>query len=129
MLPGFAPTINGRVLDMSVSPDQTKLYISGEFTLVNGQTRRRAAQFNITNGGATATLTTWYPNVNATVNGIYATNTSVYLGGPFTTVRGVARTRLAAVGSTGTDPILRPLSANIPDYRVQDSSCPRTRRR
>ncbi|WP_217645265.1 PKD domain-containing protein [Nocardioides terrae] len=120
LLTGFAPSVNGPVLDMSLSPDKTKLYISGSFSTINGLNRRRVAQFNLSNNGATATLTDWYPNANGTVNGVYATNSSVYLGGAFTVVRGVARTRLAAVSASGANPTLLPLSAEIPDYRVQD---------
>ena len=40
----WAPTTNGDVLSIVPSPDNTRLYIGGSFTTVNGQTRNRIAE-------------------------------------------------------------------------------------
>ena len=45
-----------RVSHIAVSPNGTRLVATGNFTTVNGQTRRRAFMLNL---GATATLSTW----------------------------------------------------------------------
>jgi len=46
-----------RVMRIAVSPDGTQLVATGNFTTVNGQSRRRAFMLNL---GSTATLSTWH---------------------------------------------------------------------
>ena len=110
----FAPTLNGQVYDVEVSPDGKTLYIVGTFTTVNGQGRSRAAAFDT----ATGALKTWRPvlNYNATV--VAVTDATVYIGGMFTTVNSETRTRLVGVdnrtGTTNTS-----LNAAIPDGDIR----------
>ena len=49
-------SFNAQVRSVFASPDKTKLYVAGEFTTVNGQTRRRIAEFTV--NGNTGALTT-----------------------------------------------------------------------
>ena len=76
------------------SPDDTRLYIGGSFTTVNGQTRNRIAALD----RATGTLiSSFQPKPDATVRAIAATSDTVYFGGLLSAVGGVARTRVASV--------------------------------
>lgn len=99
LVTSFAPDLNGQVLALAVSPDRTRLYVGGDFTQANGQTRSRVAAYNLTNG----TLVSGFaPLASYSVRAIAASTSAVYLAGDFTTVSGVARSRLAAVNpSTG----------------------------
>ncbi len=94
---GFAPTVNGRIRALTLSPDKSRLYVVGAFTQVNGVTRNRVAAFNTSDGSL---ISTFAPNAGGDVFTVQATNSAVYLGGWFTSVNGVARTRLAAVNPT-----------------------------
>ena len=51
------PTKETKIQYIAVSPDGTRLVATGNFTTVNGQSRRRAFMLNL---GATATLSTWH---------------------------------------------------------------------
>ena len=113
LVPGFAPVLNGQVKDLAVSPDQSTLYVGGQFTAVNGQNRYRAAAFDV----ATGVLTGFRPTVNATVAAISVTNDAVYLGGTFTTVNKETRTNVVAVTrSTGLTNL--PFAVTIADGAV-----------
>src|SRR3954451_7659225 len=93
----FAPTFNGQVLSVVVSPDHKRVYVGGEFTTVNGKRRGRGAAFDT----ATGTLvTTFAPALDQRVRAIVVTSSRVYLGGAFSTANGVRRTRLAAFSPT-----------------------------
>ena len=51
------PANETKIQYIAVSPDGTRLVATGNFTTVNGQSRRRALELNL---GATATLSTWH---------------------------------------------------------------------
>jgi hypothetical protein len=51
------PANETKVQYIAVSPDGTRLVATGNFTTVNGESRRRAFELNL---GATATLSTWH---------------------------------------------------------------------
>ncbi len=89
----WVPTANAVVDDIEASPDKSRLYISGNFTTVNGQTRRRIAALNPTNGSL---ITSFNPNPNGRVRSVAATDTTVYFGGFFGVVGGLTRNRYAA---------------------------------
>lgn len=93
----FAPTFNGGVYGLALSPDNSTLYVAGWFTSVNGQTRNHFAAFTL----ATGALTAWAPSATGGVAYSVATfGSSVYLGGTFTTINNVAHRALAAVNTT-----------------------------
>jgi hypothetical protein len=94
LVTGFNVTLNGRVRALAVSPNGTRLYIGGDFTTVNGVTRRRVASIVLPGG---ALDTTFNANPSASVVSLEATAANVYIGGDFSTVNGVARSRIAAL--------------------------------
>ncbi|GAA3524914.1 PKD domain-containing protein [Nocardioides daeguensis] len=97
---GFRPTFtNGGVDAVEASPDGTKLYISGNFGTVNGQTKKAIARLDPTTGAPIAGFTA---NANGKVNELAVTNSTVYAGGRFTAINNVPRGALAALdGVTG----------------------------
>ena len=101
VMTSFAPSFNGQIRSLAVSPDQTRLYVGGEFTSVTvggtTSTRRRIAAFNTATG---ALITSFAPSVNYDVNAVTATNTTVYAGGSFLGVGSVNREKLAAFNAS-----------------------------
>ena len=89
----WAPSVNGQVKSVTVSPDGTTVYVGGAFTTANGVGRNDIAAFNATTG---ALITTFTAGVNGQVNSISVTSTTLYVGGTFSTANGNARSRLAA---------------------------------
>ncbi|PKQ22127.1 MAG: cell surface protein, partial [Actinobacteria bacterium HGW-Actinobacteria-5] len=90
----WAPTTNGDVLSITASPDNSRIYIGGSFTQVNGSIRNRIAALDPTTGNLVGSF---QPKPDATVKAIVATSSTVYFGGVFSSVGGVARTKVAAV--------------------------------
>ena len=77
----------------------SRLYIGGGFSTVNGTTRLYAAAVNASTG---ALVNSWNPSPNSTVNTItaaFGTDTTIWLGGNFTTIN--------------TTNLLRPYLANV----------------
>ncbi|WP_245862295.1 PKD domain-containing protein [Georgenia soli] len=93
----FAPTFNQQVRSIAVSPDKSRIYVGGEFTSVNGQTRRRVAAFDAATGALVANFA---PPVNYDVAAVVATNDKVYVGGSFLGVGSVNRQNLAAFNAS-----------------------------
>ncbi|RWZ68389.1 LamG domain-containing protein [Labedella populi] len=100
VLSDFAPTFNAQVRAVAASPDGARLYVGGDFTIVNGQKRSRLAAFDVATGALIGSFT---PVVNKSVSAIAVTATAVYVGGGFTTAAGDGRSRSAAFApTTGT---------------------------
>jgi PKD repeat protein len=95
LITSFAPSLNAQALVVTASPDGSRIYVGGDFTQVDGQTRNRVAALT----PAGTLISTWRPSVSSQVRAIAATNDTVYLGGSITAVGGVSRTRLAAVSA------------------------------
>ena len=93
----WAPTANGQVLTMALSPDQSRLYVAGEFTTINGQEHNRIAAFDTSTG---TLIGSFDAGTDATIKAIAVTSSAVYVGGSFSTADGVARSRLAAFDPT-----------------------------
>lgn len=89
----FAPSLNGQVKALAVSPDGSRLYVGGDFTSANGQNRYRVAAFDTATG---ALLNDFVVGTDTTVNAIVATSTTVYIGGAFSNANNTPRARLAA---------------------------------
>ncbi len=96
LIASFAPSVNGAVRALAVSPDKKTLYVGGAFTSVNGKKRLRFAAV-ATSGGALRALA---PAFNNQVRAILATSSTVYVGGTFSKVGTSARSRLAAIRAT-----------------------------
>ena len=114
LISSFAPTFNGQVKDITVSPDQKRLYVSGSFTTVNGQARSRVAAFDLPAGTLS---TTFRPAVNSAVNAVQATNTTVFVGGSLTGVSNVARKKVAALSASNG--AVLPFAPSIENGSVQ----------
>ena len=98
----------------------SRLYIVGEFNTVNGVERHRAAAVNTSNGELDATFD---PNASSKVQAIAASpdGATIYLGGNFATMGGVARANLAAVdGVTGAlkSPAFKQVNDLVEDLAV-----------
>jgi PKD repeat protein len=91
----WAPTADAQVRSITRSPDGSRIYIGGDFTRINGQTRYRVAALNPTNGA----LINWAANPNGYVRSVVATADTVYIGGHFSAISGADRTRVGAVSA------------------------------
>ncbi|WP_315814805.1 hypothetical protein [Paraflavitalea speifideaquila] len=72
------------------------LYVGGDYTFISGNTRRRAAGYDVTTG----LLSTWNPNANGSVYSIVPSGTNVFLGGSFASLAGTSRPYMAQVNNT-----------------------------
>ena len=96
LMTNVTPSFNAQIRSVFASPDKTKLYVAGEFTTVNGQTRRRVAEFTVNGNTGALTLTSFAPSVNSDVEAVVATNSKVFVGGSFLGVGNQDRQYLAA---------------------------------
>lgn len=99
----------------SLAIQSTTLYIGGEFTKLNGETRNGLASVNLSNG----TLYVWNPilTTNSSINSLVIDGNTLYAAGNFTTVNGNTRDKIAQWNiSTPSNPMLTswtpPLSNN-----------------
>lgn len=86
--------VSSVVADLSLAG--STLYLGGYFSSVGGQVRNRAAGVS----AATGAVTAFNPNAGSSTNVVFsilANGSTVYLGGAFTTVGGVARSNFAEV--------------------------------
>ncbi len=99
LVSSFNHTLNGQVRGVAASPDGSRVYITGDFTSVDGQERTRIAAFSTADGSLVAGFR---PVLGAAGLAVSATNSTVYVGGNFTKVSQkpgatlVGRARLAA---------------------------------
>ncbi|MGZ0146838.1 LamG-like jellyroll fold domain-containing protein [Kribbella sp. WER1] len=100
LVTAFNPVLNGQVYAVAASADGSRIFVGGDFTTVNGQTRNRIAAFDTATG---ALVANWKPSVSYRVKTIAVSGTTVYFGGSFGLVNSQTRNRLAAVTTdTGT---------------------------
>ncbi|WP_245821173.1 LamG-like jellyroll fold domain-containing protein [Geodermatophilus pulveris] len=92
----FAPTLNAQALALAASPDGSRIYVGGDFTRADGQSRYRVAAYSTATGQL---VSDFRPAVGNQVRAIAATDSTVYLGGAFASVGSTARNRLAAVSA------------------------------
>ncbi|WNV76401.1 PKD domain-containing protein [Geodermatophilus sp. DSM 44513] len=97
LITSFAPDLNAQALVVTASPDGSRVYVGGDFTRADGQTRNRIAAYSTATGQL---LADFRPNVTSSVRAIAATDSTVYLGGAFTSVGSQSRHRLAAVSAS-----------------------------
>jgi hypothetical protein len=118
LITSFAPTFTGisgckdgngvgpcGVGSLAVSPDGNTLYVGGTFGSVDGVYRDHIAALNISGGLSTtgALVSAWKPTATGAVLSIAPSpdGTTVYLGGDFAKVDGVARKFAGAVTAAG----------------------------
>lgn len=101
VLQNWYPTVNNVV--RSVTTEAGTVYLGGQFSSVNGESRMHLASIS-----ANGNLNTWNPNLSGNVDAfvdvtsMLANNGVVYVGGWFQTANGLARQNLAAIASDGT---------------------------
>jgi uncharacterized repeat protein (TIGR01451 family) len=101
---------NGRVSAIVATP--RAIYIAGRFTKVRPRGAAEGSSAEVVRNYAAAIdprsgdLLPWNPNANGQVNALEVTGdgSTVYLGGNFTTVGGVARNHVAAVDAASATP-------------------------
>jgi PKD repeat protein len=96
LIDSFAHDLNAQGLAVTASPDGSRIYVGGDFSAVDGQTRYRMAAFDTATG---ALVANFHPSVNGRVRAIAATDSTVYFGGNVQAVGSYSRTRLAAVSA------------------------------
>ncbi|HUU34795.1 MAG TPA: fibronectin type III domain-containing protein, partial [Vicinamibacterales bacterium] len=120
----WSPRPDGAVLALQVARDR-RIYVGGAFTTIAGQARDRLAAFDL----ATRGLASWNPGADDTVHALAAFtepagDTTVFAGGDFLMAGGLARSRLAAIGSASglalpgfapgvTDAAVRAIEVNV----------------
>ncbi len=88
----FAPhTFNGAIRAVEVSPDGGTVYVGGDFSSVDGQSRSRVAAFDTSDGS----LLAWQASVG-NVRSLAVSDTTVYVGGWFSSAQGQSRRNAAA---------------------------------
>ncbi len=97
LIPGFAPVLNAQALSVAAAPDGSRLYVGGDFTTVNGIQRLRVAALDPVTGSL---ISSFAPQMNASVRAIATKGNTVWLGGSFTAVGSAARAKLAAVDAS-----------------------------
>ena len=94
----FRPTFGGGGVDaVEATPDGTRLYVAGNFSTVNGVSKRGLARLDLSTGAAVAGFTA---QLDARATELATSASTVYVGGRFTKVNNVARRSLAAVDAT-----------------------------
>jgi hypothetical protein len=81
LVTSFNHTLNGQGLALAASPDGSRVYVGGDFTTVDGQSRSHVAAFDVATG---ALDSSFKPTVSGSVHAIAANDTNVYVGGSFT---------------------------------------------
>lgn len=81
--PTFAPVLDGQALGITASPDGRRVYVTGDFTKVDGQWRVRIAAFDTATKQLVAGFRPTLASRGATVT---ASNDTVWVGGNFTSV-------------------------------------------
>ncbi|BDV29518.1 PDK repeat-containing protein [Microbacterium terricola] len=113
LIASFAPSFNNRINELAASPDGTKLYVTGSFTQVNGQSRLRFAVLDIPSGNLVAGTAA----LNNIGKAVYATSSGVFVGGYFTSVSSNPRQRVVKLNLAGT--ALLPFAVPVDNGQVQ----------
>lgn len=98
----WAPQMNDVVRALAMSANGSSLYIGGDFTAIGAVARGRLAALSVSSGGV---VSTWNANGEGDANGsiralaLSTDGRTLYIGGDFTQVGGVARNRLASVSA------------------------------
>lgn len=91
----FNHVLNGQGLVVHASADETRLYVGGDFTTVDGEAHGHIAAFDLTNGGTL--VSAFAPALDGRVSAIATSGVWVYVGGDFSFVGDTYRARLAAL--------------------------------
>lgn len=94
LVPSFAPVLDGEVWALELSADGSMLFVGGEFSNVNGQSRRGIVALDPTTG---ATLPGFAGVANSDVLDLAVDGNHLYLAGRFWQINGVQREKVARV--------------------------------
>ncbi|WP_212719536.1 PKD domain-containing protein [Blastococcus sp. CCUG 61487] len=98
LITSFAPDLDGPALAVAASPDGSRVYVGGDFTVANGQQRRRIAAYSTATGQL---VPEFRPTMYGRVHAIATSGNTVYVGGAFPQVGSASRHRLAAFSAGG----------------------------
>ncbi len=100
----FTPSLNGEVDAIVPTADGTGVYVGGLFTKANGVSTR-LAELSLSTG---ASVTAFSSSFDGPINALALTGGRLFVGGNFTSVRGVAHDGLASLNPTtgAVDPYL-----------------------
>ncbi|WP_324276041.1 hypothetical protein [Blastococcus brunescens] len=79
LITSFAPDLNAQAMVVAASPDGSRIYVGGDFTQADGQTRNRIAAYSTATGQL---IPDFRPNVSSRVNAIAVSGSTVYVGAP-----------------------------------------------
>jgi len=96
--PAFNPVLNGRVRALVAAADGTSVYVTGNFTTVNGVTERKITRLDVATGTVTAGFNA--PAIHAEVRDAKLVDDTLYIAGRFNAVGGQTRTQLASLDAT-----------------------------
>jgi len=97
LITSFAPSLNAQALGIAASPDGSRVYVVGDFTAVDGAGYYRIAAFSTATGQI---IPSFRPILESQARAVVATNSSVYIGGTFSSVNGTARSYIAQVNAS-----------------------------
>jgi PKD repeat protein len=97
LIASFAPSLNAQALGITASPDGSRIYVVGDFTAVDGAGYYRIAAFNTATGQI---IPSFRPILESQGRAVVATNSTVYMGGTFSTVNGTPRGHVAQVNAS-----------------------------
>ncbi|MDO8121480.1 PKD domain-containing protein, partial [Isoptericola sp. b490] len=83
LITSFDHDLNGQALGITKSPDGSRIYVTGDFTQVDGEWHVRIAAFDTATG---ALISAFRPVLGARGYAVAASDTAVYVGGNFTSV-------------------------------------------
>lgn len=101
LIADWAPTLNAQGHVIGASDDGSTIYVGGDFTVANGQDRRRLVALDASSG---ALVSGFAPDVNGRVAAMDVDGSTLYIGGAFTSVNGAPRNRLAALDAADGAP-------------------------
>lgn len=97
LITSIVPDLNAQVLSVTASPDGSRVYVGGDFTVANGQKHYRIAAYDAATGQL---INSFNPGVDYKIRAMVATPTTLYLAGSFSGLSGAVRTNLGAVDAT-----------------------------
>ncbi|MFG1921129.1 hypothetical protein [Cryptosporangium sp. NPDC048952] len=85
---------------IKASPDGSSIYVAGDFTHVDGQSRTKIAAFPVSRANSPLDARFVPAGINGRVRALAVGRSAVFAGGVFTQAGGASRTRLAALNRT-----------------------------
>jgi len=97
LITSFAPSLNAQALAIAASPDGSRIYVTGDFTTVDGASYYRIAAFSTATGQV---IPSFKPILGSQGRAVIASNTTVYVGGTFRTVSSQPRDYVASINAS-----------------------------